>query len=243
MQYVMQDISQDSVGLVSNLFIILEVWPNDHITVMYILYSSLWLEIHFLVIQNKWITHIKLSQVYSVNVSVYVEYVMLWRFTPCVLCGIRTETVQGAGESSFREAEGRTAGRLQWGAGLSGASFVTVNLDDPEKGEGCLAHRGRGVQRSFRRTRPPNGKWGHFSVIYTLLNNWIIFWIRFVFVFEFSFSFLSCSNFVMCFCLLILLYSFKFSAALLYSFNRFSSNIYIHARLIRYHHQYNLFIQ
>ncbi len=95
MQYVMQDISQDSVGLVSNLFIILEVWPNDHITVMYILlYSSLWLEIHFLVIQNKWITHIKLSQVYSVNVSVYVEYVMLWRFTPCVLCGIRTETVQ-----------------------------------------------------------------------------------------------------------------------------------------------------
>lgn len=49
--------------------------------------------------------------------------------------------------------------------------FVTVNLDDPEKGEGCLAHRGRGVQRSFRRTRPPNGKWGHFSVIYTLLNN------------------------------------------------------------------------
>ncbi len=94
MQYVMQCISQDSVGLVSKCFLIPEVWPNDHITVMDILWQ-------FFVANAE---SMKISQVYSVNVSlcdvmlcvcvrvvcvcVSVCVSLCARVCPC-LCGVR----------------------------------------------------------------------------------------------------------------------------------------------------------
>lgn len=98
----------------------------------------------------------KINQVYSVNVSVYAEYVMLWRFTPCVC--VWNKDGEGAKELESLHSEKLKVVQLDVCSEeqVSQAfQFVTANLDDPEKGEGCLAHRGWGVQRSFRRTRPP----------------------------------------------------------------------------------------